>query len=233
LGSKERLLEHFKKKVGSWITLLELRDVSGVIEFQRQIRMLRQEGWDIENKYMNHTSCYILNSLTKSETGKKRVPISRKTRFRILQRDNSICQRCGKTPNDGVKLHVDHKLPVDWGGSTTDDNLWTLCSECNEGKKAYYSDFDSEVMKEISQLSSGSKRLQEFIRRNYGTPLDPQTLTIISRTREWTRQVRKLREQGLFTYKIEKIGLDKKNWPYNFSPLNLTPITKDNVKQNS
>lgn len=57
-------------------------------------------------------------------------------RFDILNRDNFTCQLCGRTAQDGAKLEVDHIYPVSRGGKTTDDNLQTLCYECNQGKKA-------------------------------------------------------------------------------------------------
>jgi 5-methylcytosine-specific restriction endonuclease McrA len=229
LGSKERILEHFKKNVGTYIPLGDIRVVSGVNEFARQIRLLRQEGWDIEWKWQNGSTCYVLKSLTRKETGKERIPIDNKTRYRILQRDNSTCRRCGRTPSDAVKLTIDHKIPVEWGGSTTDDNLWTLCRDCNEGKQAFYSDFDAETMKAIAKLDSGNKRLQEFIRRNYGKQLHPEMLLVVSRTREWTRQVRKLRQEGYFDYKVDKRSGNKGDWTYTFTPLKLTTIEKENT----
>ena len=54
-------------------------------------------------------------------------------RYKVLIRDKSICQRCGKkAPN--VELEIDHILPWDCGGPTVADNLQTLCTECNIGK---------------------------------------------------------------------------------------------------
>jgi hypothetical protein len=61
-------------------------------------------------------------------------PVSKSKRFDIMQRDAFRCQLCGKSQNDGVKLHVDHKVPRVNGGSNDDDNLWTLCHICNLGK---------------------------------------------------------------------------------------------------
>ena len=60
--------------------------------------------------------------------------ISKETRVRIIARDNHRCQWCGFSVADGVKLTVDHFLPVSQGGTDTDDNLWTLCLPCNQGK---------------------------------------------------------------------------------------------------
>lgn len=56
------------------------------------------------------------------------------TRFAILKRDNYRCRICGATADDGVKLHVDHKVPLAKGGENGEENLWTLCDLCNYGK---------------------------------------------------------------------------------------------------
>ena len=42
---------------------------------------------------------------------------------------------CGASANDGVKLEVDHIVPVSKGGKSTMDNLQTLCERCNRGKR--------------------------------------------------------------------------------------------------
>jgi 5-methylcytosine-specific restriction endonuclease McrA len=43
---------------------------------------------------------------------------------------------CGASPakDPAVTLHVDHIEPWSKGGTTTLDNLQTLCSTCNIGK---------------------------------------------------------------------------------------------------
>lgn len=64
-------------------------------------------------------------------------PISQSRRFSILRRDGFKCQTCGRSAEeDGVKLHVDHQQPLSKGGSNDDENLWTLCQDCNLGKGA-------------------------------------------------------------------------------------------------
>jgi hypothetical protein len=65
---------------------------------------------------------------------KKRPPISKVLRFEIFQRDNFTCQYCNRTKDDGIKLVVDHIIPVSEGGKTIFDNLITACEECNSGK---------------------------------------------------------------------------------------------------
>lgn len=61
-----------------------------------------------------------------------------KLRYQVLNRDGHRCVICGASARDGVKLHVDHILPVSKGGKTELSNLRTLCERCNLGKGASY-----------------------------------------------------------------------------------------------
>lgn len=62
--------------------------------------------------------------------------INWRLRAKILIRDNCICQMCGASPakDADVVLHVDHIYPYSKGGETVEENLRTLCSQCNIGK---------------------------------------------------------------------------------------------------
>ena len=44
------------------------------------------------------------------------------------------CRR--SVQQQGVRLHVDHVVPVSKGGQDKMDNLVTACEECNVGKAA-------------------------------------------------------------------------------------------------
>ena len=65
---------------------------------------------------------------------KARSGLSLSLRFDVFRRDNYSCQICGATKTDGVKLEIDHKIPVAKGGDDEMNNLWTLCFNCNRGK---------------------------------------------------------------------------------------------------
>jgi hypothetical protein len=67
-----------------------------------------------------------------------RVPVPKRLRFLVMKRDQYRCQICGLTQRDGVKLEIDHKVPVARGGRTIESNLWTLCHPCNNGKTDSY-----------------------------------------------------------------------------------------------
>jgi 5-methylcytosine-specific restriction endonuclease McrA len=74
---------------------------------------------------------------TQVEPGaKKRTPrnINWRLRALVLMRDGARCRLCGVTPQDGIKLHVDHIKPWSKGGETILENLQILCEVCNIGK---------------------------------------------------------------------------------------------------
>jgi tetratricopeptide (TPR) repeat protein len=52
----------------------------------------------------------------------------------VFSRDKRRCRICGRGSEDGVKLTVDHRLPLAKGGTDDITNLWTLCFDCNQGK---------------------------------------------------------------------------------------------------
>lgn len=64
----------------------------------------------------------------------ERAKMTDSLRYDILKRDNYKCRICGFGAEDGVKLHVDHIIPVSKGGKTEINNLQTLCERCNMGK---------------------------------------------------------------------------------------------------
>jgi hypothetical protein len=79
---------------------------------------------------------YGAPSLEPADEPRKRRPLSPKVRFEVLDRANYRCNACGRSPADGVKLHVDHIVPVSKGGDDDIENLQCLCEECNLGKGA-------------------------------------------------------------------------------------------------
>ena len=64
----------------------------------------------------------------------ERQRVTEKLRYQVMRRDGFRCQLCRATQADGVKLHVDHIIPVSKGGTSDIGNLRTLCDRCNRGK---------------------------------------------------------------------------------------------------
>jgi 5-methylcytosine-specific restriction endonuclease McrA len=58
-----------------------------------------------------------------------------KIRFQVFERDKFRCRYCGRGPDDGVKLVVDHIIPKAKKGQDELYNYITSCSDCNAGKQ--------------------------------------------------------------------------------------------------
>ncbi|MCB5981887.1 HNH endonuclease, partial [Flavobacterium psychrophilum] len=80
---------------------------------------------------------YLPIKIVENKT-KRNIPLS--IRYKILERDNFKCTKCGRNVSNGIKLQVDHKNPFSRGGLTEIKNLQTLCNECNLGKSNKYVD---------------------------------------------------------------------------------------------
>jgi len=92
---------------------------------QKAVRGLLRQAIDYLNERPTHTT-----------SQHKRQAIRPGVRFDILTRDHYRCVCCGRAAEDGVKLEVDHIIPVSRGGTNQPKNLRTLCTECNRGKAA-------------------------------------------------------------------------------------------------
>ncbi len=96
-------------------------------------------GW---RKALEAFVCWVndeeIPTMKSLKSNKKTKRTSRNINWRlramVLMRDGAKCKLCGSTPNDGVKLHVDHVTPWANGGETVLENLQLLCHICNIGK---------------------------------------------------------------------------------------------------
>jgi predicted restriction endonuclease len=88
------------------------------------------------NQYIIGLKNNIYNTFGEEEDEKQENvrTISGKTRLDVFERDDYRCQMCGRTVDDGIKLHIDHIVPFSKGGSSDMDNLQVLCHECNLAK---------------------------------------------------------------------------------------------------
>lgn len=106
---------------------------------------------------MKYTICpYCKGELIEREIG--RPPLG-KLRHEILVRDGYRCRECGKS-NKEASLEIDHIYPWSKGGLTTEENLWTLCRECNQAKRDYvWKDKEIEITR--NALSNLENQLHE------------------------------------------------------------------------
>jgi hypothetical protein len=61
------------------------------------------------------------------------MPVTKRTRYEVLRRDNHTCRYCGACAPD-AKLTVDHVTPTALGGTDDPGNLVAACRDCNYGK---------------------------------------------------------------------------------------------------
>ncbi|MDR2792587.1 MAG: HNH endonuclease [Treponema sp.] len=66
---------------------------------------------------------------------KKARHIAAGLRCDVLKRDKHRRQSCGRTAGEAA-LEADHTIPVSKSGTSTMDNVITLCIDCNRGKSA-------------------------------------------------------------------------------------------------
>ena len=107
-------------------------------------RFFQMECLDCGHKYFANGCDVWLRKCPVCQVGIKRKNnttstsriINDKLRYQVLKRDNFKCCACGASPakDPSVELHIDHIIPWSKGGTTTLDNLQTLCSKCNLGK---------------------------------------------------------------------------------------------------
>lgn len=90
---------------------------------------------DIEQLFVKLETRSVQKELMQNQIKIERPKMSDSLRYDILKRDGFKCQICGASKTDGVKLHVDHIIPVSKGGKTIYSNLRTLCDRCNLGKR--------------------------------------------------------------------------------------------------
>ena len=156
-SARDKLRSYFQTHVGRVVDSETLRHIGGISEWARRVRELRdQEGMDIQthkDRADLKPGQYVLASTKLRVVFDRRI--SKETRALVLDRNGFTCQMCGigageVHPYDGrkVQMHIGH---VDESGSSTPENLRTLCSVCNEGLSNISADRPSAI-KLLSQL---------------------------------------------------------------------------------
>ena len=143
------------------------------------------------------------------EPRKKKQTISARVRAEVLRLGR--CAMCGASPRtEDVRLEVDHKIPMDWGGAPTDiENLQPLCVACNRGKKAYFATLD-EFGEEIAAACAHPevhRRLGEMLMSVSPGEIRSDILELVANAgdpqEDWQKRLRELREIG-WDYEVRK-----------------------------
>lgn len=195
MSSRRRIYDYIKENGIRTYSSAELRDIGQISEWARVLRQLNQDDI-ISYQYDSSKKVYDVDEIAEYSNRNKRSSLTSKIKARIRNRDGYRCQACGRGVDDDVILHVDHKVPITWGGTNLDDNLWTLCDECNLGKKNFFrDDFDTEVMRLVSKEKSGYQKLRVLFENSPGVKFPPAILQGVSGIRDWTRTIRNIRDK--------------------------------------
>jgi len=190
---KQQVLEYLKEHIDQWIHNQKLRELSGLNDVPRTIRLLRQEGWKIDVRGDGYN---MLTSLEKGTARGTRKAISERVRYQVFSRDGFRCRACGRGADNGVKLTVDHIIPVDWGGTNDTSNLHTLCEECNRGKKAWVDSVPSQAMKEIIDKQTVGQRIEALFDQFPNQEIPSSMIRLVSKGAfDWQRALRGVRQK--------------------------------------
>lgn len=189
---------------GNPLTMSEIREILEVDpgdqeHLNRRLRELYREFEIARVRSGRRTTYELIGSLASPKADL--AGISKKDRAYVLR--NQRCSQCGRTPDeDGVKLHVDHKIPRDWGGSNDLENLQALCSECNEGKKNYYATYNkyADEIKQAINHDEPHRRIGELLKAFRGAPVRGDLLERVASAKQyqedWQKRLRELRTLG-------------------------------------
>lgn len=189
--------------VGKQVTLEQIRNVMGLEQHEhqqlrRRFTDLREKGWNTSRVGQDgRTHLYSLDSVKQTLIVKADRAISSKDRAAVLHKAGSRCQMCGASPEqDGIKLVVDHKVPIDWGGENEISNYQSLCEDCNGGKKNFFATLDNAIMSKCMKRDSIHQRIGELLKAFKGEFVSADLISTVAQEFEWTRRIRELRDLG-------------------------------------
>ncbi len=177
----------------------KLGDAAGSqVQLQRRVRDLRRH---FVIPHPTAADGYRYRLTGRKEGTADEEQISARVRAEVLR--HKRCEMCGRTPaEDGVRLHVDHKIPREWGGTNEPENLQALCSECNEGKKAYFATFaeHADKIQEAIGHEEPHRRIGELLKAFYPGEVRSDVIELVASAQQyqedWQKRLRELRKLG-------------------------------------
>jgi len=235
-GSSERgIYKVLYENQDKALTMAEIRQIMG-LETGKQEHLNRRmrelyRVFEVERSRNGTETLYRLTG--KREQKLNTDGISMKVRALVLK--DQRCAQCGRTPmEDHVKLHVDHKIPQEWGGTNDIDNLQPLCSECNEGKRNFYATYDqyADKIKEAANYDEPHKRIGELLKAFNGEFVRPDLIEIVANSKQyqddWQKRLRELRTLG-WVIEVDKRKEAKRFFAY-YAVKHYEPWPEGNVR---
>lgn len=141
-SGKGRIREYLRDKVGEPVRSERLAQISGISQYARRVRELRnEEGFVIDStrtrSELGQNDYFVVEIRDVEEKSR----ISAKARFEQLERQSN-CEICGRDVAhpavrymevDHIESFVDYEDPA---AVNDPENLRTLCNECHHGKSA-------------------------------------------------------------------------------------------------
>jgi 5-methylcytosine-specific restriction endonuclease McrA len=172
----------------------------GQSESMRRLRSLR-DCFIVQRIQQGRIHRYQLTTWKQTHPGAMRSGVNSRVRAQVLAPQR--CAQCGRTPlDDHVKLVVDHKLPVAWGGDNDLFNLQPLCEDCNGGKRDFYATYDaySEQIRAAAQHDEPHGRIGELLKALEGAWVPSELIGVVASMNQyqdgWERRLRELRDLG-------------------------------------
>lgn len=168
--------------------------------------------FDVKPERRNGVWVYPLRGWASQDAGasSRRGKITPRVRGEVLSANR--CAQCGKTPvEDNIKLELDHKIPLSWGGTNDIENLQPLCVQCNHDKQAFYSSMSpyEEQIRAATAHMEPHRRIGELLKAFHAAGADApsQVVGVVASMHQyqedWQRRMRELRELG-WDYKTIK-----------------------------
>lgn len=148
-------------------------------------------------KTVRNGNVYRFSILRPRKKPLSKPAISARLRARILHEAQGQCGMCGRLiGKHRIRLHLDHRVPKSWGGTNDVENLWCLCSDCNQGKKAFFSSAKSSEMRKVMKGDTSHERIARLLRLHPGKPVPSHLLQIAGNEVDWRKRLRELRYLG-------------------------------------
>src|SRR4051812_7678893 len=94
---------------------------------EKKIKVTQMAYLLLHKKIFEYCLNYAAEVAAPTQSNSTREIVSEQMRWKILERDDFRCQKCGSRKY----LHVDHIHPRSKGGKAIEKNLQTLCRKCN------------------------------------------------------------------------------------------------------
>lgn len=188
--------------------LLENPEGLSVTEIRKRLELSGEEQQHLDRRIRDLDEEHVIERVRKQGATlyvyqgprtipRKRSPIHPKVRAEVLLASHGSCAMCGRTiQEDGIKLELDHVIPVEWGGTSDIWNLQALCSEDNAAKKAYFAGFDPQLMRKVYAYPKVHQRIGQLLVALHPEYVNSSLLEAVAGQDDWQKRLRELRTIG-------------------------------------